>query len=374
MKNSRTIELLFLAVDERGVDEAWRRRDGRAAVMARMRPRVFALRMHRAAPDACTACLRRVAPCRLNAWLVSGAGWIGLPLAVQAADAIGPAAAWSAARLAHGSLVVDGLQPRLGEIRNVMPTDALGGEAFARYTDGRFQRIAGSADRGARLRADAWQVGGGLAYWEDGGASHRAGWSLDRGGLRLRSSSGAHAHEDVTGLSVWYTHQRDDGRYVDAVLRRASHAGRARGDIAAGPRPRARQWIYSIEAGAPWPLGASATIEPRVQLKYQSLHAGKATRARQGTARIGTRIARVDNERFVPYVQIDLERQLAGRQRISAAPPVTLRNGTSVRLGAGVTIRLHRAVDFHVDAGWRRRMAGSGGTGGSINAGVRIDF
>lgn len=374
MKNLHGIELSFIAVDEHGVDDAWRRRDGRAMVMARRYPPVSALRMHRARTDGRTALLRRIAPCRLNAWLVSGAGWIGLPLAVQAAAAIEPAAAWSGARLAHGSLLVGGLQPRLGEIRHVMPTAALGGETFVRYTDGRFQRSAGSGDRGARMRGDAWQVGAGLAYWEDDGASHRAGWSLDRGGLRLRARSGLRAHDDVTGLSAWYTQQRDDGRYVDAVLRRASHAGQARGDIAADAQPRARQWTYSLEAGAPWPLGANATIEPRVQLKYQSLHAGKAPHAWQGTARVGARIARVDNERFVPYAQIDLERQLAGQRRVGAAPSITLRNGTSVRLGAGVTIRLHRTVDFYADAGWQRRMAGGGGTGGSVNAGMRIDF
>jgi hypothetical protein len=73
-------------------------------------------------------------------------------------------------------------------------------------------------------------------------------------------------------------------------------------------------------------------------------------------------------------VQIDLERQLASQKKVSAAPPVTLRNGTSARLGAGATIRLHRAVDFYADAGWQRRVAGGGGTGGSINVGVRIDL
>ena len=91
------------------------------------------------------------------------------------------------------------------------------------------------------------------------------------------------------------------------------------------------------------------------------------------------RIARIDNERFVPYLQADLERQFAGRSRaapagVSSVDAAAVRNGSALRLSTGLTIKVHRTVDVYAHAGVQRRLAGGGSTGGSFGAGLRINF
>jgi len=303
-----------------------------------------------------------------------------MPLVVQAAHTAWPAAdtrasgllAQSGARLAHGDLMVDGLQRRLGEIRNVMPTRDSGGEVFARYVSG---AIEPSGGRIARVRAGGVQLGGSLVLWNEDGASHRMGGALDRGMLR---GNAAVADEPATAFSVWYTHQRAWGGYVDAVLSRTRHAGAARQGDAAVAKTGASQWIVSAEAGAPLQVGENLAIEPRIQLKHQSLRLGVARvdSIHRTTARLGARLARIDNERFVPYVQADLERRAGAR--IDAALPDAAtgagRGGTSMRFSAGFTIKLTRSIDVHADARLQKRLAGSGDRGSSFNAGLRINF
>ena len=275
-----------------------------------------------------------------------------MPMALQAADA--SAAVAPAAHLAYGGLMADGLHRRLGEIRYILPTDAWGGEAFVRHAHTRF-------DDGA---ARATQLGASAVYWNEDGASHRVGWALDRGSLRTHSQ----ANIDMKGLSASYTHQRNSGAYVDAVLGRVRPA---RGNASTG----GSQWAVALEAGAPFPFGENMAIEPQLQLRHQTLRVG-AIRARQTTVRQGTRLARIDNERFVPYAQLDLERQLG---RTSKALPgsvpleAAVRNGTSIRLSAGFTIKVHRVVDVYADAGVQRRLAGGGSAGGTFQAGIRIN-
>lgn len=300
--------------------------------------------------------LRRPRSRSAQRWAATGAGLLCMPMALQAAGA----AVAPGTRLAYGGLMIDGLQRRLGEIRYLMPTDAWGGEAFVRHAGASFD--GGVAGRHAHVRASAVQLGAGAIYWNEDGASHRVGLALDRGRLRTRPGGAAQTAVDMKGLSVWYTHQRDGGAYVDAVLGRARPAG-GRASAARGSL-----WALSVEAGAPLPLGEKLALEPQVQLTHQTLRVG-ALRARQAGARLGLRLARVDNERFVPYAQVDLEHQLGRIDDRNSA----VRHGTAVRLSAGLTIKAHRVVDIYADAGLQRRLAG-GSAGGTFQAGLRINF
>lgn len=316
---------------------------------------------------------------------VAGAGWLCVPWVFQAAHACAPfvdadanAAIGSAAQLAQGGLLMEGLHRRLGEIRQVMPVRDVGGEVFMRNVHGMFEHVGGF--HAARSRAAALQLGGNVAYWNDGGAHQRAGWALDRGTLRVRPGRTTGIDNDIRGLAAWYTRHGEGGAYVDAGIRRASGTGRARGVA----KVRTGQWTLSTEAGAPLPLGDNLIVEPQVQLTYQSLRTRVARgigtiRTRQATARLGVRIARIDNERFVPYLQAELERQFAGRSRAapagaSSVDAAAVRNGSALRLSTGLTIKVHRTVDVYAHAGVQRRLAGGGSTGGSFGAGLRINF
>lgn len=366
------IELMRTGADNRAGNHAWLHGDRVGAIRARILA-ASSIEHGSDDPDGFVQRWLRTVPGRMNARAVAGAGLMCMPLASPAVPLHGTrasAATWAGASFAQAGLMVDGLHRRLGEIRYVMPADDIGGDLFARYVGGRFDRMAGPGERDARMHAGAWQSGAGLAYWNEAGDSHRAGWALERGALRVRSKGTAPADDEMTGVAAWYTHQRDNGLYLDVVLRRAGHVARMDGGSASIATSRARQWTYSFEAGAPLPLGESMAIEPQLQLRHQSLHARKVMHLRQTAARIGARLARIDNERFVPYARIDLERQSGGRGRIAG----TVRGGTSVSLSAGFTIKLHRTVDVYADAGLQRRLAGGGGTGGSVSAGVRINF
>lgn len=295
------------------------------------------------------------------------------------------------AQLAYGSLMVDGLHRRLGEIRNVMPTRDVGGEAFVRYTGGSFDYAGGTDQRDARHQADALQIGGGIALWNEDGGNHRVGWALDKGALRVRpKSTNSYADYDVTGLSAWYTHQRESGGYVDAVLNRTKYDGRAWTQGASGPKARASQWAASIETGYPLRASENVVVEPQAQLKFQSLRTStvldgdviRTARTNQTSARIGARIARIDNERFVPYLKVDIERRFGEARRIQSAPANgaastiadDARSGTTVGLSAGMTIKVNRTVDFYADAKTQKHLGGQGSDGWSAGAGVRINF
>lgn len=389
----RLVDASRMDADARDAMPAWHRRDRGTIVMACIVPQQQAV---------------RASPCRLPApvdparrlphtsWrarhgrTVAAAGLLCMPLAPHAAAIAGPDARFAgvradvamvaAARFAHGSLVMDGLHRRLGEIHNVMPTRDVGGELFLRHAGGRIARTAGSNLPRMRSRAGALQLGGAVAYWNRDGANQRAGWALDRGVLHATPGHAASSRDDIRGLAAWYTRQSEGGAYVDTVIRRAGGAGRVPG----AAKVRTAQWTFSTEAGAPLPIGDDASVEPQLQLSYHSLRTTAlrgvgSLRARQASLRLGARIARIDNERFVPYVQLDLEQPFAGRSRAAPAGGATgeraavVRNGRSLRLSTGVTIKVHRSVDVYAHAGVQRRLADGGNTGAAFGAGLRIN-
>ncbi|WNL46362.1 autotransporter outer membrane beta-barrel domain-containing protein [Dyella sp. BiH032] len=299
------------------------------------------------------------------------------------------------ALMAYGNQAVDGLHQRLGEIRNVMPTHDTGGDVFVRYSGGQLNYVTGNDARNFGQRADTLQLGGSIVFWNEEGASSRLGLAADKGTVRIspKAHVGVNTTHRATGFSAWYTRQQDTGGYLDAVLSSTRFKGGADIGSMLSRDIKADQWVASVEVGQPLMASESVSVEPQAQLKHQSLKISSITdsdgsivqggHSRQTTARIGVRIAKVDNERFVPYVRVDVNRVLSGgSSKLSIRSPgdslaKTLhseRPGTSYGVSAGMTIKVNRVVDFYADAKVQGRISGQGYGGLSANAGVRVSF
>jgi outer membrane autotransporter protein len=304
-----------------------------------------------------------------------------------------------AAMLAYGNQINDGLHQRLGEIRNIMPTNDIGGEVFVRYSGSDFNVAPGAglaqAGYGFKQRANAVQLGGSVIGWNQEGSNLRAGWAYDQGSLRVtpKRSGEGYTDYDAKGMSLWFTAQRDTGLYVDVVGGSRQFTGRIQNDGGNGSaRVRARGWAASVETGLPMPLTDSLTLEPQAQFTYQSLRIkpvenaeGLVTRSgnlQQTTTRIGVRLAKTDNERFVPYVKVDFNQHFGGQSKVTSFDPDSGRNatldgvraGASIGLSAGMTIKLTRVIDFYGDMGVQRHLGERGANGITANAGLRINF
>ena len=303
--------------------------------------------------------------------------------------------ATSTALMAYGSQSVDGLHERLGEIRNVMPTHDIGGDVFVRYSGGQLNYVSRDPSRDFGQRADTLQLGGAIAFWNEEGSSSRLGLAADKGTVRVtpKGDDAVHATHRATGFSAWYTRQQDSGGYLDTVLSSTRFQGRVDDGSVLSGDIKADQWTASVEVGQPMMASENVAVEPQAQLKHQSLKISSITdpdgsivqggRSRQTTARVGVRIAKVDNERFVPYVRLDVSRVLGGgsskfavrHQGDSVAKTIhTERPGTSYGVSAGMTIKVNRVVDFYADAKMQGRISGQGHSGLTANAGVRISF
>ena len=299
------------------------------------------------------------------------------------------------ALMAYSGQSVDGLHERLGEIRNVMPIKDIGGDVFVRYSGGQLNYAARDTSHDFGQRTDTLQLGGSVAFWDEEGSSSRLGLAADRGTVRItpKALDASHVTYRAKGFSAWYTRQQDTGGYLDAVLSSTRFKGSADASPMLSGDIKADQWIASVEVGQPMMASENVSVEPQAQLKHQSLKISSVTdpdgsivqggRSRQTTARVGVRIAKVDNERFVPYVRVDVSRTLGGgSSKVSVRDPgngmtrtfKAERPGASFGVSAGMTIKVNRTVDFYADAKTQGRISGQGQSGLSANAGVRISF
>jgi outer membrane autotransporter protein len=299
-----------------------------------------------------------------------------------------------AAFFAYGNQMQDGLHQRLGEVRNIMPVDDIGGELFVRYNGSQFNvgAGAGSSKDGYdfKQQANAVQLGGSVVGWNNEGANLRAGWAYDQGTVRVapKKSGAGYTNYQAKGMSLWVTAQRDNGLYLDIVAGHRRFDGRIQDDAGnSSAKVRASGWAASVEAGLPAPINDSLTIEPQAQLTYQSLRinpiesaSGMITRSnvnQQTTARIGIRLAKTDNERFVPYAKVDLSKHFGGQTKVASYDASNRSQtldgvgpGTSIGFSAGMTVNVTRMVDFYGDVGVQRRMGDRGVNGLAGNAGV----
>lgn len=256
-----------------------------------------------------------------------------------------------------------------------------------------FQRYGYDFDQ----QVNALQLGGGLIALDGDNGTLRAGWAADHGTTRVtpKAADGASsAKYRANGMSGWITWQQGNGLWVDGVI----GSTRFRGDVGTDLRGadvgriRANAWTMSVEVGMPFALGHEWTLEPRFQLKHQSLNfrdfvdgdglAVKLGTARQTSARLGGRIARTANPLFMPYASLDLTHTSNGDPNAKVSNEDwdiaerfgSGRVGNAYRVAAGMTSQLGAHVQVYGEGTYQHFVGGYGMRGWAGNVGIRVTF
>ena len=306
-----------------------------------------------------------------------------------------------AALLTYGDMLNDGLRQRLGEIRSGVSNAPVGGELFARYLGGqlRYSSNRSFQDFGFDFdqQVNALQVGGSVIALEGDRGSLRAGWALDHGTTRVSPHAvdgDSSARYTANGVTAWVTGQNDSGWWVDGVVSHQRYVGDVGTDLRGKDMARihASGWTMSVEVGKPFALGGEWTVEPRFQLKHQSMAFRDFTdadnldvslgTAKQTSARIGALVSRSVDPRLVPYVRVDLTHTSNGdpaadvsseawdvRDRFTSG-----RVGNAVRVGAGATSQLTPHVQLYGEGTYQHFVGSYGMRGWAGNLGVRVTF
>jgi len=306
-----------------------------------------------------------------------------------------------AALLTYGDMLNDGLHQRLGDIRQGVSHDPVGGEMFARIIGGQlryssnlsFERYGYDFDQ----QVNALQVGGSIIALDGDNGSLRAGWAFDHGTTRVTPNAAdgeSFARYRANGTSAWITWQQGSGLWVDGVI----GATRYRGDVGTDLRGadvgrlRAHGWTMSLEAGLPIALGTAWTVEPLLHVKHQSIAFRdfvdaddldvKLGTAIQTTTRIGARIARTANPVFSPYARLDLSHTSHGQVNADVSSDAwniadrfsSGRVGNTYRAAMGAVSQLGNHVQVYGEANYQHFIGTYGMRGWAGNVGIRVTF
>ena len=301
------------------------------------------------------------------------------------------------ALFAYGLGSIDGLHDRLGEIRdNVQDTR---GEVFARQTGSRQHHVSDVAPMdfgfGFRQLTQMLQVGGSIVNLTDQADSLRAGWALDRGTTTVtpRAPDGvSQTRYSAHGFSAWLTWQHHDGWYADAVVGAQRYRGAVDTDLRGRDvaRLRANGRLLSVETGYPFSLGAHWSLEPQIQVSWQTLTfqplrdkdnvVAALTDAQQLTTRLGLRLRRITEGRLLPYARMDVVGSTGGRGQAvfgTSGNDLTLaggRAGRQLRMGAGLVANPRANLQLYGEGTWRTAIGNHGFRGWAGNLGVRLTF
>jgi outer membrane autotransporter protein len=298
---------------------------------------------------------------------------------------------------AYGLGTIDGLHDRLGEIRETHAGTR--GEVFARQTGSRQHYASDVAPMdfgfGFRQSTQMLQVGGSILSLTENTDSLRAGWALDRGTTTVTPSAPdgvSHTRYSAGGFSAWLTWQRHDGWYVDAVAGAQRYRGAVDTDLRGRDvaRLRANGRLLSVETGYPFSLGAHWSLEPQIQVSWQTLTfqplrdkdnvVAALTDAQQLTTRLGARLRRTTNGRLIPYARVDLVGSTGGRGHAVFDTPgdeLTLAGGQAgrqLRMGAGLVANPLANLQLYGEGTWRTAIGSHGFRGWAGNLGVRLSF
>lgn len=241
------------------------------------------------------------------------------------------------------------------------------------------------------------QLGGSLIALDGDNGSLRAGWAADHGTTRVTPNAvdGASSSKyRANGLSAWLTWQHGNGLWVDGVLGATRYRGDVGTDLRGADvgRVRAKGWTMSVEAGMPFAIGNEWTVEPRFQLKHQSLNFRNFTdsdgldvrlgTAKQTSASLGGRISRIANPVFMPYAGIDLTHTSNGDPKANVSSDEwdiaerfgSGRVGNAYRVAAGAVSQLGEHVQVYGEGTYQHFVGSYGMRGWAGNVGVRITF
>ena len=256
-----------------------------------------------------------------------------------------------------------------------------------------FQRYGYDFDQ----QVNALQLGGSLISLDGDNGTLRAGWAADHGTTRVTpkaADGNSSAKYRANGMSGWITWQHGSGLWVDGVVGSTRYRGDVGTDLRGADvgRVRANGWSMSVEVGKPFALGNEWTIEPRFQLKHQSLNFRDFTdsdgldvklgTAKQTSTTFGGRIARTANPIFMPYATLDLIHTSNGDPKADVSNADwdiserfgSGRVGNAYRAAAGATSQLSEHVQIYGEGTYRHFVGSYGMQGWAGNVGIRVTF
>lgn len=175
----------------------------------------------------------------------------------------------------------------------------------------------------------------------------------------------------ATSIGGYWTMIGPTGWYVDSVLQGDFVDGSPHSDRQIGARISGSNFLASVEAGLPIPLGDRFAIEPQAQFIYQHLGLNDTRDALSSIAfapsdvvngRIGLRLKGTFGSGFAtwtPYLKSDVWWRTSGADQVAFATNVlsTLRNsGPAVEVGGGVSGRLTEFVSLYGEGSYRWAM------------------
>jgi autotransporter family porin len=178
----------------------------------------------------------------------------------------------------------------------------------------------------------------------------------------------------ATSLSGYWTMIGSSGWYVDTVLQGDFLDGSPHSDRQIGASISGSNFLGSVEAGLPIPLGGRFAIEPQVQFIYQHLGLDGTQDALSSigfspsdvvNGRIGLRLKGTfgsGSAVWTPYLKSDLWWSTSGVDDVTFATDVlsTLHNsGPAVEIGAGVSGRLTEYVSLYGEGSYRAALDNS---------------
>jgi outer membrane autotransporter protein len=299
----------------------------------------------------------------------------------------------------YGSMIVDNLNRRLGEVREGAFTGSdTQGEMFVRvignkgsYTSSQNWKSYGyDFDQ----YTDALQVGGTLLHLSDATNEWRFGVAGAFGSTRATPTTTALEHSQLNVTTRSYaataTWQNKDGWYADAV---ASY-GRYDGSVGTSQRGRAatvhaNAVDVSLEAGKSFALSGGWLIEPQLQVLSQHLGfntprdndgvqvALASTHAWTGRAGVRLALPIVSGASvWTPYARLNVLRTWSGAPSVDLSGQSfdTGRAGGAFQVAAGASGDIGKNVSLYGEISAQRRIGGFGLSAVDATLGLRYRF
>jgi autotransporter family porin len=248
------------------------------------------------------------------------------------------------------------------------------------------------------------QVGLDLLGW-DPGDGHRNRWGLfyahtqttgdisgfvtPGGGVLPRPDTpSGHLRIDGDSFGGYWTHIGPTGWYLDAIAMYTWLDAYPSSIRNIGARVRGNSFAASLEAGYPWMIGATWTLEPQAQVIYQRLDldptadkfsaisyatdtaiTGRLGLRLQGTMQAGSTVLQ-------PYLRVNLWHDFSGSDTVlfNTTPFLVPFGSTTVEVGGGVVARISETFSLYASASYASSIGGDHRESVTGNVGLRIQW
>ena len=188
-------------------------------------------------------------------------------------------------------------------------------------------------------------------------------------------------------LGAYWTRVASSGWYSDAVLMATRFRADALSTLGRGGNPHGRSVTASLEAGYPFALSDSVTLQPQVQLIWQrstlddfddGVSAVRFQRDNAVTGRLGARLEgrfSAGGGVWKPYLKANLWHTFSGSNAIYFGPTDSIgnrRNASALEVGVGVVGQVNKALAVYGGLAYTSAVGNTEQTGVQGQLGMRV--